>query len=195
MLEEERVARGGGDDLLAVCLVAGEPRGEQREQIAAVLSAQAFDDDRLGRPVRMVLEELGPHEAEHEHRRLAACRDDMLDQVDERRLGPVSILDHHQQGSLLRQSLKKSLGRPADLFDRVSALGVTEHTRDPIGNQLRRLLIGEKPEDCSAALVPGRPANDLPQRPVRHAFAVRQTASHEDLRLAGEGLAKLAREA
>ncbi len=162
LLEEERVARGRRDDLFAACLTAGELRGEQHEQIAAVLSAQALDDDRLGRPVRMDLEELGPHEAQHEHRRLTASRDDVLESGRRSRLGPLSILDYHQKRPLPRQPRKQSVGRPADLFDRVGTLGVTEHARDPIGDHLRCILIEQKREDCVATLPAGRRANDLP---------------------------------
>jgi hypothetical protein len=52
----------------------------------------------LAGPAGAHLEQVGTREREHEHRRAAAPADEVLDEVEQRRLGPVQIFEHEDEG-------------------------------------------------------------------------------------------------
>ena len=92
----------------------------------------------------------------------------MLDQVEERRLGPVDVLDEKHERLLPSASLEGLADLPEDFLGRALAKRSLE------------LLLGV-----------GR-GEDLAQRPIRNPFAVRETAPDEDGCLAAQRARDLA---
>ena len=107
-------------------------------------------------PGRARLEQLGAGEADEEDRRLARIVGKVLDELDQRRLGPVHVLEHENQRGLARGRLEQLADRPERL--------------------LLRKLRGE--------LTFGQLSQHLRERPERDRLAVRRAAAREDGRLA-----------
>ncbi len=66
--------------------------------------------------IRPLVEELGPSEAEHQNRRVACPVPEMLDEIEERRLGPVDVLDHERKRPFARTLFERLPYRPEDLL-------------------------------------------------------------------------------
>ena len=103
-LDEERVSVCGGQN--AAPYVVGElrPAREPRDQQLAIVTGQSLEEDRrrvqlAASPVGSQLEELGPRDAEQQDRRVSRPVGEMLDQVEEDRLGPLDVVQHQNLGS------------------------------------------------------------------------------------------------
>ena len=106
LLEEERVALGLRKQLLSVGL-AERAVGHQRiHELLALDRTERFELD-CGRadaataPAGPDVEQLRPRERNQEKRRLAHPRRQMLDQLQERLLGPVDVLEDEHERLLL----------------------------------------------------------------------------------------------
>ena len=97
--------------------VVGELRSarEPRDQQLAVLAGERLEQDRrrvqlAAAPAGPQLEQLGPGDAEQEDRRVARPVGDVLDQVEEDRLGPLDVVEHED----LRPLAARRLDQPAE---------------------------------------------------------------------------------
>jgi hypothetical protein len=141
-------------------------------------------------PRRVELEELWTRGAEDDERHGRSPRDQMLDELEQRRVCPVEVLDNEDEGSLRRHGLEKgapggerlvairgsfALGgsnEPRELaFDPRALRSAGEERLDRCGELVarRRRVVGL--EDAGVCL------DDLAERPQRDAFAIRQAAS------------------
>ena len=68
------------------------------------------------RPVGPVLQELGARDANQEDRRIHGPLGEVLDQVEERGLGPVNVLEEDDQGPFAGERHEQASGRPEDLL-------------------------------------------------------------------------------
>ena len=66
-----------------------------------------------------MLQQLGPREAEDENRCVGRPTDEVFEEVEERRLGPLELVDPEDDRALSRQVLEK----PADGPERLLAAG------------------------------------------------------------------------
>ena len=202
LLEEERVAvRVPHEPLERRAL---EPSLDQRvdetgdERVALVLGQGAERDHARGcspetSSCGMRVAELGPRRGEDEQRRLGG--EEREHQLDQRRLGPVDVLEHEHQRALRRQQLEE----PADTPVQLGLRDLRGHVRaarrrrcaDEVGRvPTRSSAAGRRPSMGSRSisassfvettgpprLRPGsrRPPHDLRHRPVGDPLAVRQ---------------------
>ena len=191
LLDEERVALGlleqVGPRAAGLQPVA---RQQRVDQLLAFGRVQRVELDR-GRahppsaPARAHVEQLGPGEADEQERRLAHPRGEMLDQLEQRLLGPVDVLeDEHERldvgelsaharaaqaiscaAALVLDGLEHARGEPEQVGDRlVLAAGA---------QLLHRLL------DRVVVRDPGSRLDHLGERPVGDALPVREAAAAE----------------
>ena len=108
--------------------------------------------------MRPLVDQLRPRRTEKEDRSVACPVGEMLEQVEQRRLGPVDVVDDENQRPLARTPLERLPDRPEDLLRRLPT------------RARRRARLG------------ARLAEDLDERPVGDAFAVREAAAETGLR-------------
>ena len=112
LLDEERVSARGASDLLAQ--LAGDPL---RDELVDVVVAQRLEPKRH-RPGRAALGELRPRHAEHQDRRARGQQRDVLDQVEERLLAPLDVVEDDDERPLRRGLLQRLAEGPGDLLRR-----------------------------------------------------------------------------
>ena len=122
-------------------------------------------------PGRAPLEQLRPGHAEEQDRCVAREVGDVLDQVEERRLAPVDVVEDDDERPLARSRLEQLAERPGDLLagrrrtsrspsrPRIAVAATARPPSSRVGRDLRQLL------------------DDLDDRPVGDALAVGQAAA------------------
>ena len=126
----------------------------------------------------------------------------MLDQVEERRLGPVEVVHHDDERPRSRERLEQPPDGPEGLLARPSSRAAEpERLGHALGDQLGLLVPGEPRRDRRCGLLAGVQAlrardlpDDLGQRPVGDALAVGQAAAAQDRHVAGEPARELPHE-
>ena len=174
LLDVERVpGRGGRDALPQVAASSGAsatrrsmssahssaPSGSSRSDVAFSLPPP--------QPGRSV-EELGARDAEQEDRRVAREVGDVLDEVDEDRLGPLQVVDH----------------------DDLRPLGRARLEQPPEGE----LRLGRRRADDGVGLDADRD-QDLDERPVGDPLAVGEAAAAQDVGRVADALEEVGDEA
>ena len=208
LLDEERIALRAIERLLRqrrrpLTGGTGELAQELFDELRALFLRERLELDRrranaASTPARPGVEQLGPREAEDQHRRAHPVRD-VLDEVEQRRLGPVDVLEEEDQRLNVRDPLHHLARGPGDLLraalpvERLHEPGrETEDVRDRVlGAALAELL--ERLLERVVVRDSGRGLHHLAERPVRDALAVRQRAPHQDAR-ALDAVEELARE-
>ena len=146
----------------------------------------------LARRPEPQLEQLSAAHHEHEDRRVAAGGRRVLDEVEERRLGPVDVVEDQHDGPVGREPLlgqrmpKVSTGEEAasarpsthpPMRCRIgSASSHPDQGSELLAHLLGRVLLGD----------PGGGLEDLADRPERDALAVGQAAALEDRRVVAQ---------
>ena len=128
------------------------------------------------RPPGPELEEVGPGRAEQEQRRVLREGRDVLDQVEQRRLGPVDVVEDDDQRPCARDRLVQLAEAPGDLLRRRCRLGRPKRGGDPRGGKLGFVALSE----CGPQVAHLR--DDLAERPVGDPFPVGEAATDEDAR-------------
>ena len=178
--------------------------GQERfhEQLA-LGAAECLELDR-GRahaataPTGVDVEELGAGEAEDEERRPHPVGE-VLDQLEERLLGPVDVLEAEDDRLCLGELLDEGPGGPGDLLRRALAVERLQHAggeAEEVGDGLVLAVCLELLERLLDRVVVGDARNGLDhlgQGPVGDALAVREAATDEH-RCALEPVDELARE-
>jgi hypothetical protein len=152
LLHEQRVAAGDLHDAGAGFLA---DLGQSLDQLSHLVFGQGLERDRLSAPAGALLHELRPCEAQKQHRRVARPVDEVLDQIEQRRLRPVDVLDDENERLLTGAPLERLPHRPEDLLG------------SSLGQHLGELLFGA----CFT--------EDLDERPVGDPLAVRKAAARE----------------
>src|SRR5437879_2583576 len=102
LLEEQRVSLGRLDNATAGSLVDPELARKARDEFLALECTEPLQQHG-GRiqlaptPGRARVEQLRPRDAEQQDRSVAAPVGDMLDEVEERRFGPVKIIEDEDE--------------------------------------------------------------------------------------------------
>ena len=120
---------------------------------------------------------------------------DVLDELQELRLGPLEVIDREDHGPVGRESLQEHADRPERLLRRGSAAGDADRLPDTIRDAISVLRgtnqCRELGPSCLRAIcfVEVRDVDQrFGQRPERDALSVRQAASAEDGRAITEFL-------
>ncbi len=173
----------------AICVSASAgscPRAEQvRDQPAAVAVVQGLQQQRrrvelAAGPGGIVVEQLESRHADQQDRRVARELRKVVDEVDERRLGPLQVVEHDHERAALSDRLEQLAHRPGRRLARAgTGAAEAERLQDQLGDQLCLFLPGEQLGDRGARglrVRRGLRAEDLPhdlgQRPVGDAFPV-----------------------
>ena len=206
LLDEERIALG---------LLQQRPRarrgrelviGEQRiEKLLALLRGERLELDRGGAqspttPAGPDVEQLRPREADDQQRRVLDALGEVLDQLEQRILGPVDVFEDEDQRLGVGQLGGPFVRRPGDLL--LAALGFDplEHAHgegEQVGHRVvaaARAELGHGFVDRVVVRDPGRDLDHLGERPVRDALAVGERAAGKNRR-AFDAVRELAREA
>ena len=208
LLDEERVALGSLQHLLRerrrhLARRARELGDELLDQELALLHGQRLELDRrradaASSPPRPGVEELRAGEAEDQQRRPHPVGE-VLDEVDQRLLGPVDVLEEEHERLDVRERLHHLSCGPRDLLRAALALERLQHPggeAEHVGDGLLLAALPELREGLLERVVVGDPRGGLDhlrERPVRDAFAVGKAAAGEDAR-ALEPVDELARE-
>ena len=155
--------------------VSGSSRIERRVELAAG-------------PARSAVEELGAGEADDQHGSVTHPVGEVLDQVEQRRLGPVHVLEHEDERRLAGERLDELAYRPEHLLADGTCRSRADRALEPRGDDVRVRASVEQLSDAATARSLG---HDLPHRPVRDALAVGEAAAGEHLRLAVDGASEL----
>src|SRR3990170_2315234 len=197
LLDKEWIALGPLERLLGerrrhLARCARELREKLLDEQLALFLGERLELDRRrtdasSTPPRPRLEQLGTGETDDEERRAHEVRE-MLDQIEQRNLGPVDVFEEQDQRLDVRDALHYLACRPGDLLWAALALqrlhqpgGEAEHVCDGIlcaalTELLERLLEGVVVRDARRRL------DHLRERPIRDAFPIRQGATDEAAR-------------
>ena len=202
LLDEQRIALGLVEQprlyLLRDVVLCEQCVGE----LLALVTRQRLELDRRrthasSAPARPHVQQFGPGQTEQEQRALAHPLCEVVDQLEQRFLGPVDVLEHHDQRLHVGELVRELARRPRDLRLTALSLDGFHHTGgepEELGDRLvsaalDQLLLGR----FHRVVVrdPRGGLDHLGERPVRDAFAVRKRAPGEDRRAldAGEELA------
>ena len=158
LLDVERIPLGEPDDALARLLVEAG-----RKDLARMLVVQRAELNRLAeRPA-----ELRAGEAEHHERALRSLAE-VVDEVEQRRLGPVHVVEDQQRR---RERFEQPSHRPVRLAQRNGVFAAGEGV-EPAEHELRVVLARERPLRLGAA-------KRTEQREQRSSLAVGGAAGDE----------------
>ena len=121
LLDEQRVPLGRVDDAITKrrsdLPVVHEPLDQPLGLV--VVERREGDETRTGpgrRPRRASIEDVGPCEAEEQDRSPAREAEDVFEQVEQRRLGPVNVVHRDDERSRGGQRLEETAKRPRGLL-------------------------------------------------------------------------------
>ena len=182
LLEEERIALGRGEQHVALVGFESVPAEPLNERGSLVGPEGAQRHQRVARselaPIRATLEQLRAGEEDGEQWHVRGGGRKVLDEVEQRRLGPVEVVDDDNKRTLLGLDLQQPPHRPVRLLDRDAAGREANGPRDAGGDsRALRAASGELGDGRLVGAL-GEPPDDLGQRPVGDPFAVGQAASH-----------------
>src|SRR5919106_1305934 len=209
LLDEERIPLGALEQLCRKSRRQLTGRtckldDELVDQQLALLGGQRLELDRgrpdtASAPPRSCVEQLRSRETEYEERR-ADPVGEVLDEIEQRLLGPVDILKEEDKRLHVAERLHDLPRRPRDLLGASLALERLEHPRREPEHVRDRLLLAARAQLLERLLQrvvvgdAGGGLDHLRQRPVGDSLAVRQAASRQDAR-ALEPVDELPREA
>ena len=196
LLGVQRVAAGAGEQRFLGLRVEQRLLEQRLDEARGVVVGERRERDRqrvrlAAAPARPPLQELGARGAEHEQRHAARALDELVDEVEQRVVGPVQILEHEHQRPPLGQRLEEAAPggerlsalrsprsssaetdeRPQMALEPLRLGRVDPRLADGAAELLLGLLGGSRLEDARLRL------DDLGQRPERHAVAVGKRAA------------------
>ena len=177
LLEEEGIAPGRVDDAVSRLLRHLEGR-HVGEHVDALGRGQRPECQRRGTsgPVCVRLDELGSRDAHDQHGRCAELVGDPIDELEQRRVGPVDVLEDEHEGPDGRQARQHRTERPSWLGSREALLQAEGH-----GGSSR----GTGVDACVWRLIVGRTLADhglehLAQRRERQGVTGRSAATDQN---------------
>jgi hypothetical protein len=190
LLGIERIPLGRVDDAAPHALLDQRVAEQGLDEFVDRLCRERLQIDQLARESALPdVDEGWTSRAEEQQRRGCRCREP-IDQVQERRFGPMQVLPQDHDRALPAEDLEETPRREERLFERErpvdepdrggNAFNHVEFTAraraQAIESELRRVSIRD----------PGSPADDFAQGPEGDASAVGQAAAGEHDRLAAE---------
>src|SRR5262249_37031997 len=172
---------------------------ELPDHLGRVLLGQRFEHEpgrgTRAAPAGLAIEEVGPSRTEQEHWPLDAL-DEVLDEPEERFLGPVDVVDLDDQRRRPAERLEQLARAPVDLVERELLVGEADRRGDAVADVGRRrnerLELREPGRRRVGVVDTGRVAYELDERPEGDAAAVREAAAAEHARLAPVNFEELA---
>ena len=191
LLGKERVAGGGLRDPFARRLRSTEAL-EQRSDLGL---AERLEPHRH-RPLRTSLEQLRPRQTAKQERCLADHAGKCVEEIEERRLGPVDVVDQHDERTLRRCRCQERRDRLRHLVRSRRPFAETEQLRKPRRNH-RPVRLQSRARLVDRVLVadPGQLAHDLRDRPERDPLPVGKTRTAHHPRARPDLADELGREA
>ena len=121
LLDEQRVALGSFLDARGHVGSDDASSQEPLEQLVRLNGRQRLEGDRRSVPLassprRPEVEQIGARHRDEQDRRVARPLGDVLDEIEQRRLGPVQIVEDHDQGLLVRKRLEQAPHCPEPFF-------------------------------------------------------------------------------
>jgi hypothetical protein len=179
LLDEERVSLGALADAVASSrreVRVGEEGVEERGRVQLAQRLE-LDNARAG-PVRACVEELGPGGA-HDNDRRPCEPDEVLDEVEERRLGPVDVVDDRDERPVARQSLEEDAGCPEDLLRACGLVGRADCTEEALCCDMTFVLFRQQLGQPGAGIAARGLSHDLSERPVGDALPIGKAAADD----------------
>ncbi len=186
LLDEERVSLGRLDDSCSHALVEARASEEMLRDGARVLCRERLELDAAcsvrRRPFGHPLDELPPGRADDEKGRVAV-RHDVLDELEQGRLGPVDVVEDEDERPVRSELLEELAGGPRQVLHRERLLREPDrrlHARNHVGvaderAELPARLLGGVFLDDRRGL-----AHRLSERPERDPVAVREAPAADD---------------
>ena len=199
LLDEQRIALGRGR----------HPRAHRRSEpglpeqpvhhLLGLVAAQRSEHDpllaRALAPGRPLLEQVVPGRAEDQRRHDQVGRGQMLDEIEQGRLGGVDVVDDDDERTAIGEHLDQPLDGPERLGERKRRIAEAGHRREPLGDVLvadEAAQLGPGALGRIVVVDLGGRSDDLDQGPERDAPAIRQAAAAHDVGLLGHRREELA---
>ena len=206
LLDEQRVPLSCLEDPVARHAWDVRATEEVVDEEGCILARERLEHDRrrvqpAPAPTGPHLEQLGPRDAEDQHRGLARPIREVLDQVEERRFRPVDVVEHEDDRALASEMLEQLADRPERVL-RGAELSPAEQAgdlaRDPIpigcaGED--RVELGPRRRRWVALGDPRSLMHHVREWEEGDPFAVREASSAEEGRLASRPRLELVDEA
>ncbi|MDQ2910903.1 MAG: hypothetical protein M3R39_07815, partial [Actinomycetota bacterium] len=113
---------------------------------------------------------------------------EVLEQVEQRRGGPVDVFDHHDEWLLARSLFEQAAHGPEQLAARSGGVCRPDCAQHALSDELSIFGVGEQ---LSNAVVAAKCADDLHQRPERDPVAVGKAAPADRARLLAHAATEL----
>ena len=181
LLDEERISLCRVEDPRAQHVSAGAAVEQACDERVGVGGRERLEQHRrrvelAAAPVRPAVEQLGPRHAEQQDRRIAAEVGDVINEIEERFLAPVDVVEHDDERRVRGDGLQQHPHRPRDLLDRGHEAALAE-------NRPNRARGGRiEPEAASRGLRLGAEQllEHLHDRPVGDPVPVGEAAAPDD---------------
>ena len=149
LLDEQRVpVRRLGDPVFGVRFESRAPEQlldqPRRFRFGERLEMDGGRVELAAAPRRPTIEQLGPGQAQQEHRCVARPVGDVLDQIQERGLGPVDIVEDDDQRRAASDVLEEPPDRPQRLVGRAGHVGEPDRLGDTIEDPSSLLVTFEQ---------------------------------------------------
>ena len=181
LLDEERVPFRRVEDPRAQRLIGRRAVEQARDERVGVAGRERLEQHRRGvqlaaAPVRPPVEQLRPRHAEQEDRRVAAEVGDVIDEIEERLLAPVDVVQHDDERPL-RQQPPRAASASAQAISSTDGddAAVAEHRLEGPGRGRVQAEVGEALLRRGAEQL----LEHLDDRPVGDPLAVGETATRE----------------
>ena len=145
LLEKQRIPFGCRDQTSARLVVEHGIREQVIDELVRLRVGQRFEHKALcsRREVRSILAELFAGDAHEQDRRVAGRASKMLDEVEERGLGPVEVVERQHERPWQRKHLAIAAERPPNLLRRHGRV-VPEHRLEACRDRPGARLTGER---------------------------------------------------
>ena len=138
LLDEQGIAFGSCDDPVADVLVelghSQEVPGDGRGIGLRQALEQNPDGAAPGGEVRVALDEFVPCRADHDELAVRRVLDDLLDELEEGRLGPVDVVEEREHRLLPPEALEQATRAPDELADGERRRREADRRRDTLGD-------------------------------------------------------------
>ena len=161
------------------------------DELGGLAVAQPLEEHRgrvelAAAPARPLVEELGSCEADEQNRRVAGPVGEVLDEVEERWLGPLQVVEEDDERPRPGPRPRRGGGPPRPSRPAVAgAASEVDRGGDPLRDQ-RCFVAGQRRSDPGEWILSVATAERLGERPVRDALAVGKAAAAHDRRLASD---------
>jgi hypothetical protein len=193
LLDEQRVPFGLLEEDAAKPVGQRRPLDEGVHELGRLRVGQRreLDRDRAApapSPAGPRIEQLGASEADDEHWCVVDAVGEVLDEVEERLLRPVDVLEPEDEGLRLREARRPLVRGPRDLLPAAWPRDVVQHARceaEQVGDGVARARLAQLLDRLLGRVVvgdPGRSLHHLRERAVGDSLAERRAASRQDTR-------------